>query len=375
MLKSTRNKVILIIGILFLTIGLGALSWQIDDQSNKGVLGTVSKVKLRMTPVKTPSQSPSNMAAATVSSCNFSDVLISHPQKIYILASCLANVMMGYSDGTFKPDSTVRKNELIQTISLGLSGGREVPQIWIPEHVPTYCDVPKDNQNYNNVEFLVSRKVLICSSPRACSSLKCNTRRFFNRFKRNKTPTTCGQTGCQLNITSYVTREQTALLLARAIAGGDSKVPAGPASPIFNDVTTTRSSYKYIEYLTKLGVVSGYPDGTFHPTEVIKRVHLAQWLAKGFDLVNTALVANINGTVTIGTGTRLANGYLVFNGEVIAKTDANGNYNISGLDTTIYEVEIFDSTGRLFESTDTNQHLISPTYGTNTFNFSSLVAQ
>ncbi len=84
------------------------------------------------------------------------------------------------------------------------------------------------------------------------------------------------------NPTTNMTRDQMATLLARALAGVDSKVPAGPTTPTFKDVPTTYWAYKYIEYLAKMGIISGYPDGTFHPTENLTRAQAASFMSKAF---------------------------------------------------------------------------------------------
>jgi len=77
-----------------------------------------------------------------------------------------------------------------------------------------------------------------------------------------------------------VTRAQMAAYIARALAGGDAYVPGGPASPSFPDVARTDWSYRYVEYARANGIVSGYPDGLYHPNETVDRGQMAAFLAR-----------------------------------------------------------------------------------------------
>jgi PKD repeat protein len=77
-----------------------------------------------------------------------------------------------------------------------------------------------------------------------------------------------------------VTRDQMAVYLARAIAGNDDAVPAGPAVATFPDVGTDHWAYRYIEYLNAVGVAMGYPDGSYNPSEPVTRDQMAVYVAR-----------------------------------------------------------------------------------------------
>ena len=305
-------------------------------------------------------QKTGRIGAATISGQTFTDVPITHPQYLYIEAIYQAKIMGGYSDGTFRPDGTVIQEQVATVIARALAGDRGIPAAT----TKTYCNISRSNfpSSYNAIEYLVFKKVLLCSNPQRCCAV----------YSQRATPS-CG-TGCKFSPGINVNRALISVYLARAIAGEDSKIPAGPTTATFSDVPKTVAYYKHIEYLVKMGVVSGYPDGTFKPAENITRGQLAQFVAKGFDLISTALVANISGKVTTNTGAPLANAYLVFDeGEAIVQARDDGSFTIENLDPTLYEVEIYDSTGRLYESPDLNAHLISTIYGQQTINFTGLV--
>ncbi len=77
-----------------------------------------------------------------------------------------------------------------------------------------------------------------------------------------------------------VTRAQMAVFLARALAGGDGQVPPGPTRASFTDVPRSYWAFRHIEFLTGLGVVRGYADGSFAPEWEVSRAQMAVFLAR-----------------------------------------------------------------------------------------------
>jgi hypothetical protein len=77
-----------------------------------------------------------------------------------------------------------------------------------------------------------------------------------------------------------VLRDQMAVFIARALAGGDDAVPPGPAEPSFSDVPTDNWAYDHIEYAVSNNVVEGYEDGTYHPEWVVQRDQMAVFIAR-----------------------------------------------------------------------------------------------
>lgn len=324
-MPKRRKLTLLIIGILVL-IGGGFGFWQY----NGGKLFS---------------------SAATTSGQTFSDVPQSYWAYLEIEAAYRGGIVQGYSNGTFKPEGVVTHDQIAVFLARAIAGGDSKVPSYNKHWVQTFSDIPRTYWAYKYIEYLVTKEVLICLPPGNCS------------YKP----------------TINVTRELMAVYLARAIAGGERKVPPALNEPTFQDVPKTNPAYKYIEYLAKMGVVSGYPDpngNTYRPTDVVTRAQLSVYVTRAFGLISSALVADISGKVTTSTGAVLANAYLVFDeGEGIVQADANGNFNIKGLDATTYEVEIYDANGRLYENPDLNKHLISPVYGANTINFSGLVGK
>jgi Tol biopolymer transport system component len=79
-----------------------------------------------------------------------------------------------------------------------------------------------------------------------------------------------------------VTRDQMAVYVARALAGGDALVPTGPEAPSFSDVGADHWAYKYIEYAAspEANVVQGYPGGNYKPDDLVNRGQMAVYIAR-----------------------------------------------------------------------------------------------
>jgi hypothetical protein len=77
-----------------------------------------------------------------------------------------------------------------------------------------------------------------------------------------------------------VGRDQAAVYLARAVAGGDELVPAGPPQAFFSDLPTTHWAYRYVEYARERGIVDGFPDGRYHPAEAVNRAEMAAFISR-----------------------------------------------------------------------------------------------
>ena len=77
-----------------------------------------------------------------------------------------------------------------------------------------------------------------------------------------------------------VDRGAMAVYIARALAGGESNVPAGPAAASFADVPPDHWSSKHVAYAFSRNVVGGYPDGKYHPEWNVNRAQMAVFIAR-----------------------------------------------------------------------------------------------
>lgn len=77
-----------------------------------------------------------------------------------------------------------------------------------------------------------------------------------------------------------VTRDQMAVYIARALAGGDANVPAFADTPTFPDVGAEHWALRYVEYAVDAGVVAGYGDGNYYPGLPVDRGQMAVFVAR-----------------------------------------------------------------------------------------------
>jgi len=77
-----------------------------------------------------------------------------------------------------------------------------------------------------------------------------------------------------------VTRDQMAVYISRALAGGDDSVPEFTGTPTFSDVGTTQWALKYVEYAVDQDVVGGYENGTYQPANQVTRDQMAVYVAR-----------------------------------------------------------------------------------------------
>ncbi len=77
-----------------------------------------------------------------------------------------------------------------------------------------------------------------------------------------------------------VSRDQMAVYIARALAGGDEHVPPGPSEPSFADVAVEDWAYRYIEYAVANDIVRGYADQHYHPDLTVDRGQMAVFVAR-----------------------------------------------------------------------------------------------
>jgi hypothetical protein len=76
-----------------------------------------------------------------------------------------------------------------------------------------------------------------------------------------------------------VTREQMAIYIAHALAGG-ADVPAASTPPSFWDVPADHWAFDCIEFAVDQGVVYGYPEGDYKPSQEVDRSQMAVYIAR-----------------------------------------------------------------------------------------------
>ncbi|WP_186673910.1 S-layer homology domain-containing protein [Sporosarcina sp. BP05] len=114
-----------------------------------------------------------------------------------------------------------------------------------------FKDVPKSHPNYTEIMYLLDKGVI--------------------------------SSGEKFGVNDKVTREEVAVMVAKAVGLDGTKTKTK-----FKDVPESRYSSGYINSAVNAGIINGYPDGTFKPTNLVTRVHMAAFIANAFKLTNQA---------------------------------------------------------------------------------------
>jgi len=185
----------------------------------------------------------------------FTDVTNDQWAWAWIEAIAARGVTTGYPDGSYQPGVAVTRDQMAAYIARALVGGEAnvPPESAYP--VPSFTDVDASYLFYKYIEYCAKKP-----TPGVVEGYEDGT------YRPDLT----------------LTRGAMAVFIARALAGGEDKVPPGPGTPTFPDVATTYWSYDHIEYCVKEEVVKGYLDGTYRPEDTITRDQMAVYVGRAF---------------------------------------------------------------------------------------------
>lgn len=149
-------------------------------------------------------------------------------------------VTTGYSDGTFRPLSSVNRDAMAAFL-YRYSGS---PAFTAPED-PTFSDVAADNGFYKEIEWLAASGIAT------------------------------GWNDGTFRPLEPVARDAMAAYLYRL---ADRPAFEAPAVSPFRDVGTDNGFFKEITWLSSTGVTTGWSDGTFRPLDSVNRDAMAAFL-------------------------------------------------------------------------------------------------
>jgi hypothetical protein len=182
-----------------------------------------------------PSATPTPEGCGT----DFSDVPEGFWAHSYVSELACRGVVSGYSDGTFRPQNSTTRGQLVKMVVLAQGWQLRRPQ------KATFTDVRSGHTFYAYVETAVSHGVISGYSDKTFRSY------------------------------DYVTRAQVAKILALANAWGN---PGGPTVSLC-DVPRSHWAWSYVQSAVERGVFTGYGDGCFYPDSYATRAQLAKVLA------------------------------------------------------------------------------------------------
>jgi uncharacterized repeat protein (TIGR01451 family) len=204
-----------------------------------------------------PEETRTNVVANTIIG-SFPDVSWDHGALLPVELAYENGIVMGYGDGTYRPAVVVKRDQMAVYIARSLCGGDAHVPSGPAEH--TFTDVLADHPFYKYIEYCVAEHIVV-----GYSDL---TYRPANEVNRGQ-------------MAAYVAR---AIYTPRGIPPDDLPGYVAPTEPTFPDVATDHPYYRYIEYIVGAGVVQGYADGTYRPSEPVNRGQMAIYVARAFAL-------------------------------------------------------------------------------------------
>ncbi|MBT2687184.1 phosphodiester glycosidase family protein [Bacillus sp. ISL-47] len=166
----------------------------------------------------------------------FSDVPASYKYYKEITALTSQQIITGYPDGTFRPNTTISRMEAALLLTRALKLDTENVQD------VDFRDVPKDHKFYKEIAAVASKGIMV------------------------------GKSENYFDLSSNLTRAEMAVILHRAFnLSGSEKVP-------FTDVTPETFGYYSISTLLANDITEGFPDNTYRPKESLNRFQFALFL-------------------------------------------------------------------------------------------------
>ncbi len=171
-----------------------------------------------------------------------------------VSACAVAGIVYGYPDGSYHPESEVTRDQMAVYLSRAISGGdHNLPSA---PPIASFTDVSSDHWAFRHIEYTKTRGIVT------------------------------GYQDSSYRPSEVVDRAQMAVFIARAILG-DNLLPPPPVQPTFADVAPmgeTAWCYGFVEYVASQGIITGYPDGLFHPDDNCTRDQMAVFIARAFNL-------------------------------------------------------------------------------------------
>ena len=175
-------------------------------------------------------QAATSQPATTCSGELFTDVCPADWFYSYVVQLADLGAISGYSDGTFRPGSTITRGQMVKVVALATGLTAPMPGS------PTFADVPTTNPFYTWVEISAANSVV-------------------NGYSCGGSSEPCP--GLYFRPGANVSRGQLSKILVSAVGW----LPLVPGAPTYGDVSPTNPFYGYVERASANGIVGGYDCG------------------------------------------------------------------------------------------------------------------
>jgi hypothetical protein len=162
----------------------------------------------------------------------------------FIHALFAAGITRGYGDGRYRPGEPALRSQIAAFIIRAKYGNT-----FSYAMIPYFSDVPDSFWAFDYIQKMFDEGV------------------------------TTGYPDGTYRPTENVTRAQMAAFIARARFGEGF---AYSSASHFIDVPNTHWAFKYIQKIGEEGITTGYPDGTYRPSQNLNRAQMAAFIARAF---------------------------------------------------------------------------------------------
>ncbi|GIG54210.1 S-layer homology domain-containing protein [Demequina activiva] len=179
----------------------------------------------------------------TVYTSSFTDVPDTHPFYKHISWLSQSGITYGYANGGFGPSDEISRGQ-VAAFLYKMAGS----PAWTPPAESPFADVSTSNVFYKHITWMANEGITYGVGD-----------------------------GSRFGVSNDLNRGQMAAFLYK-LAGSPEYTP--PATPTFDDVPTTHTFYKHIEWLAESGIASGYASGGYGPSDDVTRGQMAVFLFK-----------------------------------------------------------------------------------------------
>lgn len=222
----------------------------------------------------------------------YSDVKSGHWSYQYVLKMNLRGVVAGYPDGTFKPDHAVTQLEAVLMAVRNMEPDIKLANINTSRSLPFKVPDWAERQAKKELLFAVDEGLIVLSE---------------NDFAADK-----------LANRAWMTR-----LMVRMIGKDAEAALNTTVSSTFTDASDMPTWSKgYINTAVKYDLISGFPDGTFKPTQIVTRAQTAVLLGRSesyLDLGHTIkgkVISSSSSSINISVN-GVTNSYIITSDSII----------------------------------------------------------
>ncbi len=239
-----------------------------------------------------------NVMPATAATSPYSDVSASHWAYKHVVKMNLRNVVAGYADATFKPDNAVTQLEAVLMAVRNMELDSELARINTSRTLPFTIPEWAEKQAKNELLLAIDKGLIIPEEK-------------------------------DFDASTLASRAWMTRLMVRMLGkDAEAALNVNNTSSFTDAATFPAWSKGYINTAVKYGLISGFPDGSFKPTQIVTRAQTVVLLGNSEQHLN--LTRTIKGKVLTNSGSSVT----------VSVNGLSTNY-IASSDSVMYDIDSY----------------------------------